>query len=147
MLVGVPLGSFGADENDPEKDLPKRGVLSSTNVGGYGSREVDEPWGFDDSGRETAPITGSVSRQGGRWVARIFNNHPDNTYSADVQVNLFNRNGTKVQSGSFSLTLKPGQSVERTVSGPANVESANVELKGWKNLTKGSEKGSTESKG
>jgi len=147
VLSGAPLPSFGADEIEPEKDLPKSGVLSSTSVGGYGTRKVDEPWGFDDSGRETAPITGSVSREGARWVARIFNNHPENTYSADVQVNLYNRAGTKVQSGAFSLTKKPGQSVERTVSGPSNVESATVELKGWKNLSKGSAKPATDKKG
>lgn len=136
-VVGGAGLAYGADEADQEKDLPKSGVLSSTSSGGYGSRNVAEPWGTDDAGRAAAPITGSVSASPGKgWVARIFNNNNEDSYSADLSVKLYNRQGAVVKTDSFSIQLKPGQSVERAVSAPSSVTEGQLELRQWKNLSK-----------
>ncbi|RIL09229.1 MAG: hypothetical protein DCC75_07015 [Proteobacteria bacterium] len=142
MLVSCLPLQAEEEEGDAEANLPKSGVLSRSVKGGYQSKDVNVPWGTEESpAKETSPITGSVSKLSDKaWKMKLFNNSEESTYSADVRVNQYNLRGVKIKSDYFSYTLKPGESTERDVSASASTVDSQLELVSWKNLTPKKEK-------
>lgn len=136
FVVSSPVMAQPSSGITEEKDLPKRGSLSKSITDVHDSRAVDGPWGgLDAQGGAAAPISGSVSRINQTlWRMKVFNNS-DDTYSIDVAVNQFNKQGTKTKSDSFSYTLKPRQSAERDINAPAHTDQASLDLVSWKKLT------------
>jgi len=124
-----------APNTESSSELPKSGELSASLSGGYGKRQLAEPWGgVDERGETNSPITGSVSKKNAReWTMRVFNNS-DDPYSVQLQVNMYGRTGGKTKSDSFSYTLKPKGSVERGLVAPTGTEEAKLSLLSWKNL-------------
>lgn len=124
-------------EEDPDKGLPKSGVLSTSISTGYQTnKKVAIPWNKEGAGADAqAPISGSVSRINTKqWQAKVFNN-TDDAFSADVAVVQLNANGNTVKRDSFSMRLKPKESLERTVSAVAGSSDGRLELISWKRLT------------
>jgi len=128
-------GVHAAPQVESSKDLPKTGDLAASLSGGYGSRELAEPWGgVDERGDETSPITGSISKRNTReWTMRVFNNS-DDPYSVQLQVQLYGRTGGATKTDTFSYSLKPKSSAERTILAPVGTEEARLALLSWKNL-------------
>lgn len=120
-----------------QKDLPRSGSLSSSISGIHDSRAIPGPWGGVDVKGETAsPITGSVSKiSANKWQMRVFNNSED-SYSVSLAVHQYNRVGTKIKSDSFSYSLRPGASAERTLSSLAETEQCTLDLVNWKKTSK-----------
>ncbi len=146
-LVAMAILSAGAIAEPPakKKELPQSGTLSSTGGGGTAAR-LAGVWGGDgvtgekESKSEGAPIVGSVSRSGvSSWKASVQNSSVD-TYSADLQVVQIGDRGSVVKTDSFSVTLKPGASYERSFSANAASRQADLKMQGWRKLTHNSEK-------
>ena len=127
LLLGVH-----AQAETAEKELPKSGSLSTSSAGTSASRAVPDAWGgVDPQGKESAPITGSVSKQTPtKWIARVFNN-TDETYTVNLVVNQFNRSNTKIKSDSFSYTLRGKQSAERDITALSTTEQCTLDLVNW----------------
>jgi hypothetical protein len=135
LLIG--LGSVAHAEVKKDKDLPSRGVLSSTTQGGLAVNNVAEPFGGEDpSGREVSPITGSVVKAAGdRWRLKVFNNSDANTYSVDVEVVQLNSTRALVKRDAFTYVLKPKASKEQTVVSGVGTKTAQLVLTSYTNLT------------
>ncbi|MFM1847568.1 MAG: hypothetical protein RL417_1042 [Pseudomonadota bacterium] len=144
FVIGLSLGALSglntpaadaAPTVESSENLPKSGDLAASLSGGYGSRELQEPWGgVDERGEESSPITGSISKKNSReWVMRVFNNS-DDPYSVQVQVNMYGRTGGKTKTDTYSYTLKSKSSTERSLLAPSGTEEARLALLSWKNL-------------
>ena len=118
-----------------EQELPKSGMLSETITGTHDSLSVPGPWGgLNREGGAAAPVSGSVSRaSAGQWIMRLFNNSGE-SYNVDVAVVQYDRMGKSVKRDSFSYSLRPNQSVDRSVSSTLNSENAALELIRWKKV-------------
>jgi hypothetical protein len=115
--------------------LPQRGLLSKSSTFGYNTKLVESTWGSEDSGKNEAPIAGSVSKRSDReWVARLYNNSND-VYSVSVEVRQLNAQGKRERSDSFSARIEPQGSYERSLSSTARTVDAELELRSWKNLS------------
>jgi hypothetical protein len=130
----APVSELRAQEK--EEELPKSGSLStSISTRNRNSTSVAEPWGgVNIQGKDASPISGSVSKTQKGYVARMFNNSED-TYSVSVRVVQLGKNDNTLKTDSFSMTLKPGQSMERPVSAAPGVFSADLKLENWRKLT------------
>lgn len=149
VATGFGVGhAVAAPEAPVAKELPQSGDLAASLSGGFGRRQLEEPWGgVDERGEDRSPITGSISKRGTReWVMRVFNNSAE-PYSVQLQVNMFGRTGGKTKSDTFSYTLKPQSSVERTLVAPTGTEEARLSLLGWKNLAPKVQKDGTTARG
>lgn len=125
-------------EQKKEEIKPKSGVLSATHVGGHGATAlpINSDPKLDEE--ESAPITGSVSRQGqGAWVMKVMNNTAEDTYSVSVRVVQKNNRGGQLKSDFFSLTLPPKQSEQRSLKGPSSAATAELVLESWRKLGSG----------
>ena len=146
--AGTALAEQGKGNGKPKEEFPKSGVLSRSVTTGYDSRNVEMPWtkkGASTGLDEVAPISGSVSKISNKqWRMKVFNNTED-TYSVSLKVVQVTASGSYLKSDSFSYTLKPKQSEERTVSSTEATADASLELLSWKKLTPpNSPKGSVE---
>lgn len=136
FLSGASISGVVA-EVKKDKELPSRGVLSSTTQGGFAVNNVAEPFGGEDpSGRSVSPITGSVVKgPGDRWILKVFNNSETDTYSVDVEVIQLNGNRALVRRDAFTYLLKPGTSKEGSVSSGVGTKTAQLTLSSYHNLT------------
>jgi hypothetical protein len=126
-----------ADQVKPTPSpLPKTGTLSVSASSNRQELGLPDTWGGNDpSGKEVAPIAGSVSRMGkDKWQVIVGNNSED-TYAVDVEVIQRDGRGSKTKSDFFSYTLKGGASQKQTVSGATTTESAELSLRDWRNLS------------
>lgn len=116
-----------------ETPLPKSGVISSSIDSGAGKRVVEMPWGQKDVTESDAPpVSGSVSRLNPReWIIKVFNNS-EKTYSVSLRLTQFNARGGQTRGDSFSYTLRPKQSAERTVPSASGSVDAQLKLENWK---------------
>lgn len=136
ILVGLfaaPVIALALDEDE----LPPDGTLStSMNTGGSQGFKVDGVWGdVDPSGKETAPITGSVSQKRGReWQMRIFNNS-ESKYRVTVEVIQFTDRGKRLRGTTYSYTLNGGENRTRDIKALPQTSQCSLKLKSWKNLS------------
>ena len=141
-LVSFCLASgfvTAAGAEEPVRELPRSGTLSTTFQAGDEGIAVPAPWGAEESDMfdgGSTPVSGSVSRamSGNEWIAKLFNNSGDR-YSVDVEVVQYNDRQQTVKSDSFSTTLQPGQRMERTFQGRSNSHQAVLNLRSWRNLS------------
>jgi hypothetical protein len=119
---------------DEMAKLPKSGVLASTEGGQYG-KSTNTTWSdVDISGDKMAPLSASVSRVGTEeWRLRVFNNGK-NSYSFTVRVVQLTQSLSTSKSDSFTFSLKPGESAERTVRTGSGATGAKVILDSYKKL-------------
>lgn len=134
VIACMSFASIGlAEDAEPTPTpLPKSGSLATSFTGGA-SGSTSTSWGQDVLEKSAAPLGGSVSRSGTSWVAKVFNNSKD-SFSADVKLVQINARGGSARNDYFSVSLRPGQSSERTYSVANGAVSANLELSGWKKL-------------
>lgn len=145
LLVGSLAQAVPAEAQEKKRELPKSGTLSAT--AGRGN-VVEGVWGgVDLSGEQAPPVSGSVSRiDPNNFQMRAFNNSKD-TYSLSLQVVQVDQRGNAVKRDSFSYTLKPNQSAERTVRSAPGAVDARLDVLRWKNLTEKQREAAKESEG
>lgn len=121
-------------EERKEKQFPKSGTLASTSGGGtsvsgggFGKTALSE--------EDTPPIGGSVNKQGNQWIAHVANNSSA-AVSASFKVVQVGKNGNNIKSDSFSASLAPGKSMDRTFSSNPMAVSARLEVLNWKSNRK-----------
>ena len=130
----IASGVFAEDLEEEENPFPQTGILAGTSSGGYGGTSIGG-WAQEDQ-REPAPISASVSRAGrDEWQVGVFNNSEDK-YRVGIEVIQLGERGRRLKGTSMSLSLKPGDSVQRTVRQANGAIDAQVKLRNWKNLTK-----------
>ncbi len=118
------------------KKLPKSGLLATSSIAGAGRSITGDLFGGEDIfGESLPPITGSVARVGeDRWRFAVSNNTKD-TYSVNLDLVQKNESESTVKFGSYSYTLKPGQSESEEVSAASGVMKAELHLRSYRNLT------------
>ena len=130
-VAGVVVAAPVHAESPTPTPLPKSGNLASSLTGGSNSG-APGTWGQDGPGEaSSAPLAGSVSRSGNQWIARVFNNSTDE-YSGDFKVVQMNARGGVARTDYFSVSLRGGQSSERSYSLANGGVNANLELTSWK---------------
>jgi hypothetical protein len=131
--VVVAEEAQGANE---KKHLPKSGLLAVSSISGAGTSVVSDVFGGEDIfGTELPPIAGSVSRSGeSAWRFSVMNNSQDR-YSVNIDLVQKNESGTTVKFGSYSYTLRPGQSDGVVVSAGVGARRADLTLRSYRNLT------------
>jgi len=113
---------------DKKKEFPKSGVLSMVVPQGFGRTGISTISSPDLENDELPPIAGSVRRSGAdSWIAKVSNNTED-SYSTSIRINQLSETGSIIKSDSFSYTLKPKGSVERTFSALASSKGAQLIL-------------------
>lgn len=119
LIIGTLLVFFSAsiscaqEKPAEEKKLPRTGNLAGTTSAG----SVDFVGNDDAYGGQLNDIGGSVSKvRPGRFTVRVFNNSESDTYSAHFVLKHLNVKGERIKSESFSYTLAPKKTAERTVS-------------------------------
>ena len=137
LIVCLPVFAQVKTENadkDPNKGLPKGGVLSSSLTAGSQSKSVDV-WSKKGAAVDAQPpISGSVSRASEKqWKMRVFNN-TDDSFNADVKVKQINSRGDVIRTDSFSVRLKPKDSTERSIPALASSANSEMELVSWKRI-------------
>lgn len=132
-------------EKKKERKLPKSGVLGVYGTAGPGSAKVDVPWGgVDTTGDKQAPLSGSVNKiSADEWTVSVQNNSEDR-YSANVTAKLMTDSGQVVKTQSYSLSLKPGETTQRSIRGAAAAKVGSLLLRNWKK-TESESKDSNES--
>jgi len=125
--------AFAEDKAPTPTPLPKSGSLASSFAGGQNAGTSDKSWGTNVLDQEPAPIAGSVSKDGNKWVAKVFNNSKD-TYSADVKIIQSNDRGGSAKNDYFSVSLRPGQSDSRSFASANGAINASLELTRWKKI-------------
>lgn len=119
-----------------KKPLPKSGLLAVSSISGAGTSVVGDVFGGEDIfGTEAPPISGSVSRRGeSSWRFSVINNSQDR-YSVNVDLAQKNETGAVVKFGSYSYTLRPGQSDGEEVAAGVGARRAELMLRNYRNLT------------
>lgn len=137
-LVVCFVVSTARAEVKQDKDLPKRGSLSTSKMTGSVVNNVPAIFGEENPYETgTSPITGSVSKVNNTtWIAKLFNNSKLETYSIDIEIVQRNDRGTVVKRDSFSMTLRPGATNSREVSAGVGVLEADLNLLRYKNISK-----------
>ena len=132
--ISIAQDDTGKSEKDPNKGLPKHGVLSSTYTAGDQSMSVDV-WAKKGAAVDAvSPISGSVSRVSDKqWQMKVYNN-TDDSFNADVRVKQINSRGNVIKTDSFSLRLKPKESTDRVIAGLSAAADAQLELVSWKRI-------------
>ena len=119
---------------DPNKGLPKSGLLSSTYNSGYQAKSIDVWSRKGESVEKSEPLSGSVSRgSDSQWKVKIFNNSED-SFDANIRVRQINSKGSVIKTDSFSFRLKPKGASERSVFALSSSADAQMELVSWKRI-------------
>ena len=137
MCLMLTLSRVPLAEVKPDKELPKRGNLSTTFNTGQAASSAPEPFGFDELRRdEVSPLTGSISRvKPGEWLVRVFNNSKTDTYSVNVEALQINEHLRVVKRDAFTYTLSPNSSKEQSITAAPGVKGAELNLDQYTNLT------------
>jgi hypothetical protein len=138
-IAGVSCLDVSADAEkaaSEKKKLPKSGLLAVSSVSGAGTSVVSDVFGGEDIfGTELPPIAGSISRRGeSSWRFSVINNSKDR-YSVNVDLVQKNENGSTVKFGSYSYTLRPGQSDGEEVAAGVGARRAELTLRSYRNLS------------
>ena len=120
-----------------DKDLPRRGNLSTTFNTGRAASSAPEPFGFDELRRdEVSPLSGSISKvKDGHLEMKVFNNSKTDTYSVNVEALQLDENLRVVKRDSFTYTLSPQSSKQQSLTAATGVKGAELNLDKYINLT------------
>ena len=137
VCVVLTLARVAYAEVTPDKDLPKRGNLSTTFNTGRAVSAAPEPFGFDELRRdEVSPLSGSISKvKEGHLDMKVFNNSKTDTYSVNVEALQLNENLDVVKRDVFTYTLPPNSSKQQTLVAAPGVKGAELNLDRYTNLT------------
>lgn len=135
VVLTVSRVSYG--EVTPDKELPKRGNLSTTFNTGRSVSAAPEPFGFDELRRdEVSPLSGSISKvKEGHLDMKVFNNSKTDTYSVNVEALQLDENLAVVKRDVFTYTLPPNGSKQQTLIAAPGVKGAELNLDRYTNLT------------
>ena len=135
ILMSAP--ALALDGENGADSLPSTGRLAGSSVGGYGHTGFEGAWGGENlDGKEASPISASVSRESNKnWTVNVFNNSEDE-YRLSLVVEQVDERSKRLKSNPISVTLKGGQSVERSLRGHVLASHATVNLKRWKKVEK-----------
>jgi hypothetical protein len=124
-------------EVTPDKDLPRRGNLSTTFNTGRAASSAPEPFGFDELRRdEVSPLSGSISKvKDGHLEMKVFNNSKTDTYSVNVEALQLDENLRVVKRDFFTYTLSPQSSKQQMLTAATGVKGAELNLDKYTNLT------------
>jgi hypothetical protein len=138
LSVWLPLSAFAESSTTatPDRKLPKSGLLATSSISGAGSTIIGDTFGGEELfARDLPPITGSISRKDdATWSFSVSNNSEDR-YSINVDLIQKSETGSTVKFGSYSYSLRPGQSERQTVQAGSNVSRAELHLRSYRNLT------------
>lgn len=125
------------DDAEKKIELPKQGRLAGTVSGGLGDLGAVGPWlGKDDSDEKAeAPLNASLNRNGDKWVLRVSNSSKDQ-YTASIKVTQSDASGRTVRSSPFSVSLRAGESTERTFRAHPSAANAVADLTRWSSKKK-----------
>ena len=147
VCVVLTVSRVSHAEVTPDKELPKRGNLSTTFNTGRSVSAAPEPFGFDELRRdEVSPLSGSISKvKEGHLELRVFNNSKTDTYSVNVEALQLNENLTVVKRDVFTYTLPPNGSKQQTLVAAPGVKGAELNLDRYTNLTERKKKAAARS--
>ena len=125
------------DDAEQEIELPKQGRLAGTVSGGLGGLDAVGPWlGKDDSDKKAAaPLNASLNRNADKWVLRVSNSSKDQ-YTASIKVTQTDATGRTVRTSPFSISLRAGESTERTFRAHPSATNAVADLTRWSSKKK-----------
>jgi hypothetical protein len=130
-IGAVGGGSAPAASKKGSGNLPSRGLIAGTATGGFGSTQLDGPWGAGPGEQGVSPVSGSCYKSdSSTWILRAFNNSEDR-YSVSlgmVQLDVRNR---EIRADTFSVSLSAGQSVERKYGAHPQAVNCAVKLNRW----------------
>lgn len=124
-------------KDNPDKDLPKSGVLSSSYNAGGQKISAPIPWNKKgESAGSEAPISGSVSQLSQKqWKMTVSNNSGDD-FNVSLRLKQLGSHGETLKSDNFSFRLKAKSSENRVVSTASNSFDSELELLSWKRIVK-----------
>ena len=133
LLAELLCSSAAIAQDAPKKDEPPKveekvqtGTIASTGRYGGGTTGLDINTDGATPGDEQNVISASVSQIGREeCAATITNTSVTSSYSVSFKVVGRNERGVKLLDKSYSASLKPKQSVQRTMDCPAD---ANLEV-------------------
>lgn len=115
------------------KELPKSGTLSNSVTNGSSATKADGAWGVDSLATASAPIGGSTSRVSDReWMMKVFNNSEKKSFRVQVELVQLDKAGARIKGDSFTYTLKPQSSAERSIAVQSNTKNCSLNLVDWK---------------
>jgi hypothetical protein len=120
----------------PDRKLAKSGLLATSSISGASSTIIGDTFGGEELfAEDLPPITGSISRKDdATWSFSVSNNSEDR-YSINVDLIQKNETGSTVKFGSYSYSLRPGQSEHQTAQAGSNASRAELHLRSYRNLT------------
>jgi hypothetical protein len=121
------------DPSEQKKKLPSSGLLAVSSISGATSTTTGDIFGDEDMfGKALPPLTGSVSRKSEEmWSFRVTNNSEDKN-SDNLDLIQKNEDGTTVKFGSYSYTLKAGQSDGQDVTSGLNASKGELYLRNYR---------------
>lgn len=137
VCFALAVARVAVAEVTPDKDLPKRGNLSTTFNTGRAASSAPEPFGFDELRRdEVSPLSGSISKvKEGHLEMKVFNNSKTDTYSVNVEARQLDENLRVVKRDFFTYTLSPQSSKQQMLTAATGVKGAELNLDKYTNLT------------
>jgi hypothetical protein len=119
-----------------DRKLPKSGLLATSSISGASSTILGDTFGGEELfDKELPPLTGSISRKDdATWSFSVSNNSNDR-YSLNVDLIQKNESGSTVKFGSYSYSLRPGQTERQTAQAGSNASRAELHLRSYRNLT------------
>ena len=137
VCFALTVARMAVAEVTPDKDLPKRGNLSTTFNTGRSVSTAPEPFGFDELRRdEVSPLSGSISKvKEGYLEMKVFNNSKTDTYSVNVEAIQLDENLRVVKRDFFTYTLSPQASKQQSLTAATGVKGAELNLDKYTNLT------------
>lgn len=128
---------IGEIEEDPDKDLPKSGMLSTTFSESVQNKSVPLPWNKKGAAADAeAPIAGSVSKISDKQWKMLVINNTDDVFTVSVTARQLGSRGNSLKTDSYSLRLSPKSQAERMFSAVSNSSDAELELTSWKRIVK-----------
>jgi hypothetical protein len=125
----APRKTRKKEQKVSEPKLPQEGLLASS---GGSSTSTDVFGDIALKEGEGPPISGSVSRMStNQWQVKVFNNSKD-LVSGSFAVFQFDRLGNRIKQDRFTVTLRPGESMERRIPGTASSVNSRLSVTGWK---------------
>lgn len=137
VCFALTVAHVAVAEVTPDKDLPKRGSLSTTFNTGSSVNAAPEPFGFDELRRdEVSPLSGSISKvREGHLEMKVFNNSKTDTYSVNVEAMQLDEKFRVVKRDFFTYTLSPQSSKQQSLTAAPGVKGAELNLDKYTNLT------------
>lgn len=137
VLFFISSLAVAQDSVEKKEELPASGRLAGSSVSGYGYTGFEGAWGGENlTGENASPISASVKRQDKQnWLVRVFNNSEDE-YKLNLLIEQKDDTSKRLKSNPLSVSLKAGESFERTIRAHVLAAHATVNLSRWSKIEK-----------